>query len=249
MSLRPSARSGARFYCPQPLASGVQLALPERIAHHAVRVLRLKPGDAIVLFNGEGGEYDATLLRNDKRESVAEVGAWHDVERESPLRLTLAQGISAAEKMDYTVQKAVELGAAAIQPLETTKSIVRLDAERAQRRLVHWRQIVVSACEQCGRNHVPAVAPVADLRTWLGMQRDGIRVLLSPRSAQRIADLPRGAGSLILLAGPEGGLAEDEEAAARVAGFQAVCLGPRILRTETAALAAMAVLQSQWGDV
>jgi 16S rRNA (uracil1498-N3)-methyltransferase len=218
------------------------------VAHH-IRVLRLAAGDSLVLFSGEGGEHEATLLRVDKREAVAAVGAWSGRDVESPLAVVLAQGISAAEKMDYTIQKSVELGVAGVQPLQTTKAVVRLDEARALRRLAHWRQIAVSACEQCGRNSIPEVAPVAQLRDWLSGCSEPLRLLLSPRAEMRVGDLPRSAGRIVLLAGPEGGLAPEEERAALVAGFKPVRLGPRILRTETAALAALAALQSHFGDL
>ena len=247
MNTRPAVRNGARFYFSGALASGARVVLGMRIAHH-LRVLRLQAGEPLVLFTGEGGEFDATLARIDKRDAIADIGAWHDVERESPLRLVLAQGISAAEKMDYTLQKAVELGVSAIQPLETANSVVRLDAERAQRRLVHWRQIVISACEQCSRNRVPEVAPLADLRAWLGTAKEGTRLLLSPRAQKRVVDLAPTLDLLVLLAGPEGGFTPQEEAAASAAGFTGLTLGPRILRTETAALAALAAIQAARGD-
>jgi 16S rRNA (uracil1498-N3)-methyltransferase len=248
MSERPAPRNGARFHCPGPLASGARIVLPERVAHH-VRVLRLAAGDSLVLFSGEGGEHEATLLRVDKREAVAEIGAWSGRDVESPLSLVLAQGISAAEKMDYTIQKCVELGVTRIEPLQTTKAVVRLDGERALRRLAHWRQIAVSACEQCGRNTIPEVAPVAQLRDWLATVAEPLRLLLSPRAETRVGDLPRSDGPILLLSGPEGGLAPEEERAALVAGFTPLRLGPRILRTETAALAALAALQSHFGDL
>jgi 16S rRNA (uracil1498-N3)-methyltransferase len=249
MNARPQARNGARFHCPLPLASGQTIALPERVAHHALRVLRLKIGDALVLFAGTGGEFDATLAHIDKRTVRAEVGAWHDIERESPLVVTLAQGLSSADKMDYTLQKAVELGVTAIQPLTAAKSVARLDSERAARRLEHWRQIAVSACEQCGRNRVPEIAPLADLHSWLATTLTNTRLLLTPRGSQRIAELTVTGSNIVLLAGPEGGFTNTEEDAALAAGFVAMRLGPRILRTETAAATAIAALQARWGDL
>jgi 16S rRNA (uracil1498-N3)-methyltransferase len=249
MNTRPRARNGARFHCPLPLTSGQTIELPERVAHHALRVLRLKLGAVLVLFTGAGGEFDATLTHVDKRTVRAEIGAWHDIERESPLAVTLAQGLSSAEKMDYTLQKAVELGVAAIQPLAVAKSVARLDSERAQRRLEHWRQIAISACEQCGRNRVPEIAPLTELNAWLATPLAETRFLLTPRGERRIAELATTDSNIVLLAGPEGGFTDDEEKAALATGFTAMRLGPRTLRTETAAVAAIAALQARWGDL
>jgi 16S rRNA (uracil1498-N3)-methyltransferase len=249
MNTRPRARNGARFHCPLPLTSGQTIALPERVAHHALRVLRLKIGDALVLFTGAGGEFDATLTQLDKRTVRAEIGAWHDIERESPLGVTLAQGLSSADKMDYTLQKAIELGVAAIQPLAAAKSVARLDSERAARRLEHWRQIAISACEQCGRNRVPEIAPLAEVHAWLATPLPDTCVLLTPRGQRRIGELAAMDSNIVLLAGPEGGFTSEEEDAALAAGFAALRLGPRTLRTETAAVAAIAALQARWGDL
>jgi len=172
------------------------------------------------------------------------------VSRESPLAVTLVQAVSSGERMDYTIQKAVELGVAAVQPLLTERSIVRLDGERRARRVAHWQAVAVAACEQCGRNVVPPVLPVVPLPDWLAGQTvaSGVRLLLSPAGRSRLADLERPAAPLHLLAGPEGGWSAGEEALAVDAGFVAVRLGPRVLRTETAALAALAAMQVLWGD-
>jgi 16S rRNA (uracil1498-N3)-methyltransferase len=183
---------------------------------------------------------------------VLNVGAPRAVDRESPLAVTLAQGMSSGERMDYTVQKAIELGAAGIRPLATSRSVVRLDAERAQKRIAHWQAVVIAACEQCGRNSVPQVLPVMNYYDWLahevGEQAGTLRVLLSPSAPTALRDLPRPAGSATLLAGPEGGLSPQEERDAQTAGFTPVRLGPRVLRTETAALAALSAMQTLWGD-
>ena len=235
-----------RFYLPVTLQEGCETDLPETVAHHAVRVLRLLPGDALTLFDGRGGEYAARLLAVDKKRVCVRVGALQATERESGLDLRLAQGISSGDRMDYTVQKAVELGVRAIQPLQCSRAKVRFEEERAAKRLEHWRQVVVSACEQCGRNRLPPVAPVQELMTWLDQGATGI--LLDPGAEQRLRDLPCPQGPVTLLAGPESGLSDAERAAAKRAGFVPVRLGPRVLRTETAAVAALAAMQALWGD-
>jgi len=238
-----------RLYCPIPLSAGAQVDLPESAAHHAVRVLRLKRGDGLTLFNGEGGEFEAHIERIDTRAVGARLGAWRDVECESPLRVTLVQGLATGERMDYAIQKAVELGAAAVQPVTAARSVTRLDAARAEKRTTHWRQIAISACEQCGRNRIPEVLALRDLGDWLVMPSTAaLRLLLAPDAQGTLAGLPRPAGNIEFLVGPEGGLAPEETAAGLRAGFTAVRLGPRILRTETAAVAALGALNTLWGD-
>ena len=226
--------------------------LPSRQAHHVARVLRLAPGDALTLFNGDGAEYDAVVARFAGDAVTVKVGDARNCARESPLEIVLGQALSSGERMDYTVQKAVELGVAAIHPLAAARSVVRLDGERAQKRVAHWQAVAVSACEQSGRNRVPPVAPVTELAAWLARPaaagESALRLLLSPTGATRLRDLPRPAASIVLLAGPEGGFTPEEEAAARHCGFTPVRLGPRVLRTETAAVAALAALQALWGD-
>jgi 16S rRNA (uracil1498-N3)-methyltransferase len=249
---RPAARELTvipRFFCPPPLASGEDFALPPGVAHHAVRVLRLKEGDALLLFDGEGGEYPARLARVDGREVLADVGEHRSVERESPLSVTLVQGLAAAERMEFAIQKSVELGVAAIVPVTTARSVVRIPAERARRRVEHWQQIVVAACEQCGRDRLPAVHAPCDLSEWLRTPSTAAsRLLLSPDAPRSLGQLSRPEGTIELLIGPEGGLTADESAAAIATGFLAVRLGPRILRTETAAPAALAAMNALWGD-
>ena len=249
---RPAARELTvipRFFCPPPLASGEDFALPPGVAHHAVRVLRLKEGDALLLFDGEGGEYPARLARVDGREVLADVGEHRSVERESPLSVTLVQGLAAAERMEFAIQKSVELGVAAIVPVTTARSVVRIPAERARRRVEHWQQIVVAACEQCGRDRLPAVHAPRGLSEWLRTPSTAAsRLLLSPDAPRSLGQLSRPEGTIELLIGPEGGLTADESAAAIATGFLAVRLGPRILRTETAAPAALAAMNALWGD-
>jgi len=245
-------KSPTRLLVPGALQPGRSFALPSQQAHHAVRVLRLAAGDAVTLFNGDGAEYAGIIARAARDRVMVEVTGRAMVDREAPLAVTLAQAISSGDRMDYTLQKAVELGAAAIQPLTSSRSVVKLDAERAERRLAHWRTVVAGACEQSGRNRVPPVAPVAALSDWLAQppaaRGDALAVLLSPRASIGLRDLTRPAAGVILLAGPEGGFAEDEEGIAVRAGYAAVRLGPRVLRTETAAVAALAAMQALWGD-
>jgi 16S rRNA (uracil1498-N3)-methyltransferase len=240
--------STPRFYLAQPLAPGARFSLPPGPARHAARALRLMQGDAITLFNGRGGEYAARIERIHKDEVAVSVTGFADVERESRLRVMLAQGISSGERMDYTLQKAVELGVSAIQPISARRSVVKLAGERADKRVVHWQGVVASACEQCGRNQVPLVATPLTLAHWLGQHRDGRLLFLSPLAEARLADLPAPAVADCLVAGPEGGFEADEIAALHAAGAIPVRLGPRVLRTETAALAALAAMQTLWGD-
>ena len=240
--------SETRLYCDLPLSPGAEIVLPETAARHAVTVLRLQVGDVLDLFNGDGGEYRARIVAVSKRETRVRLIEFHALERESPLEITLALGIAAGERMDYSLQKATELGVSAIQPLATERSVVKLAGERADKRLLHWQHVVIAACEQCGRNRVPAVAPVQKFFAYLAAADRGKRLLmLSPDAQTPLKQVSR-AASVVLLIGAEGGLAPSEYQAAETSGFQPVSLGPRILRTETAPLAALAVLQALWGD-
>lgn len=234
-----------------PLAARRVVDLPEAAARHALRVLRLGPGDAVTLFNGEGGEYPGRIAEAGRTVRV-ELGEWLGIARESPLHITLAQALPAGDRMDWVVQKAVELGAARIVPLHTARSVVRLAGERAARRIEHLRLVAVAACEQCGRNRVPDVLPLLELRQWLSQLApapapEEARLLLSPQAELRLRDVPV-QSRVLLLIGPEGGLTEAEEAAARSAGFAGASIGPRILRTETAGPAALAALAALHGD-
>jgi 16S rRNA (uracil1498-N3)-methyltransferase len=238
-----------RFFCPPPLAAGAEIALPAGAAHHALHVLRLKAGDAVTLFDGAGGEYAGQLAQASPRAIAVRILERRAIERESPLAVTLVQGLAAADRMDYAVQKAVELGAAAIAPVMTARSVARLDAARAARRAEHWRQIAIAACEQSGRNRLPQVHVPRALAAWLRAASTAqLRVLLAPDAAGSLGDLPKPAGAIELLIGPEGGFTAEESAAALAAGFRAVRLGPRILRTETAGAAMLAAMNALWGD-
>ena len=239
-----------RFYFPDLLALGARVNLPKEAAHHASRVLRMAEGDVVSLFNGDGHAYRAKILRLDKQDVVVTIEQRAAVSSESPLQITLLQGISSGERMDFTLQKSVELGIATIQPIQAERSVVKLTAERKEKRLRHWQNIVSAACEQCGRNVVPEVKPAMGLLDWLGAQDAGeaLRIHLSPDAEISLRDLEKPVGPVVLAVGPEGGFSDNEHAALRQCGFVAVQLGPRVLRTETAALAALAALQVCWGD-
>ena len=241
-----------RFFCPLPLSTGVRIDLPGDAARHACRVLRLLEGDALMLFDGSGGEYACCIASVGRDRVLVDVLGWQDAERESPLKISLVQALQTGEKMDFTVQKAVELGVTRIVPVSSRRSVLRLQGERAGRRVSHWQGIVRSACEQCGRNRIPEVGALESLERWLQQSPtdNALRLMLDPRSDALLRDLPRPLpGACIeLLIGSEGGLAPEEEKQAEAAGFRAVRLGPRVLRTETAGLAALSVIQSLWGD-
>ena len=238
-----------RLYLPSEVPAHGVCELPPEQSHHAAHVLRLAAGDAVIAFDGRGNEYAATVQRITRGGVSLVLGEPQPVDRESPLHVTLAQGISSGERMDYTTQKAVELGVAAIQPLATERSVVRLGAERAAKRVAHWQGVVVAACEQSGRNRVPPVLPVMPLTSWLAaLEPSTLRLTLTPGAAQRLAKLKRPAAPTVLLVGPEGGLSPREHADAIASGFVPVRMGPRVLRTETAAVAALAAMQTLWGD-
>lgn len=238
-----------RFFCSQSMKIGRTLELPDEVAHHALRVLRLRVGDTIVLFDGSGGEYRASLQDVGRRASVR-IETFDPVDRESPLEVMLAQSLPAGDKMDWVIQKAVELGVRAILPLITERSVVRLAGERADKRAAHLRGVARSACEQCGRTVCPAVEGIASLSDFLaaGVADGMLRLVLSPGSGSKLASLAPPAQGVALLVGPEGGWSEAEMAAIRACGWRELTLGPRILRSETAGLAGLAALQACWGD-
>jgi 16S rRNA (uracil1498-N3)-methyltransferase len=237
-----------RVYVEEALAPGRPCTIDGTAVNHISRVLRLRDGDALTLFDGRGGEYTARITGFRKNAVQVDVQEHRAIERESALDLTLVQGVSRGERMDWVMQKATELGVRRIVPVLTERTVVRLDDRQGEKKLQHWRAIVIAACEQCGRNRVPEVsAPLGLYETLLTLDAAATRVLLSPSGKLRVRDLPRPV-KVTLLIGPEGGLADNEEYAAVTAGFQQVQLGPRILRTETAALAALAALQHDFGD-
>lgn len=246
--------SNLRFYSAGNLKISATVKLSENAATHATRVLRLNIGDKIELFNGDGFDYSCELLSVKKSEVLAKVLAQFEVKNESPLNITLLQGISSGERMDYTIQKAVELGVTQIQPLSTERSVVKLSPERAQKRLEHWQNVVHAACEQSGRAKIPNVATPMSLTAWLGVNihagssHANLRILLNPIGAIQLSALPKTTQNIQLLIGAEGGLSQAEIDLATTHGFQSIVLGPRILRTETAALTAIATMQTLWGD-
>jgi len=238
-----------RLFVDQPLSAGARAELDRDCAHYLGRVLRLRPGAAITLFNGRGGEYPATLAALSRARASADLGPHDPVERESALAITLIQGISRGQRMDYTIQKAVELGAARIIAWEAARSVVRLNDERRRKRLVHWQAVARSAAMQCGRNRIPPVCEEQSLDAALAGLPAG-RLLLDPEAQTPLSVLVRPQNAEVaLLIGPEGGLSPHEVGLARREGFRALRLGPRVLRTETAGAAALAALQTLWGDL
>ena len=236
-----------RLHCEATLSPGATVELSERAARH-VAALRLRVGDAVILFSGDGHESAAVITGAGKRGVVAAVRERRAVDRESPLEVRLAQGVCAGDRMDLVLQKATELGVAAIQPIVTARSVVRLSSERQERRETHWQNVAIAACEQCGRNRVPRVAPSLSFGEFFAVPAEaGTRVLLAPDGEATVRSLAPRAPVTVLI-GPEGGLAPEERAIAIAAGFVTVRFGPRILRTETAPLAALAALQALYGD-
>lgn len=238
-----------RVYQPVPLRSGQVLALDAQATVHLTKVLRLRAGDALVVFNGEeDGEYAAIVHEIGRRTASIVIGEFVDRSVESPLELVLLQGVSRGERMDYTIQKAVELGANRIVPVLTERTVVNLKGDRQEKRVKHWQAVVNSACEQSGRNQVPQVAPISAFTHAIAEEAEGLKLVLHHRAETNLNTLSAPQGRVSLLIGPEGGLSSQEIAASEAAGFIPLCLGPRVLRTETAALAALSVLQWQWGD-
>lgn len=239
-----------RFFCPQPLVAGTVIDLPEAVAHH-IQVVRLAVGEEVTLFNGEGGQYQARLASVAKRSVTAEVLAHDAREAEPPFAVTLAQALPEASKMDWIIEKAVELGVAGIVPLAAQRCVVRLSAERAEKKLAHWQGIIVSASEQCGRNRLAQLAQLQEFSSWNRQPGAATRLLLTPRAGLSLADWARQQApqALTLMVGPEGGFSETEENAALAAGAIGVAMGPRILRTETAGLTALATLNALWNGM
>jgi 16S rRNA (uracil1498-N3)-methyltransferase len=243
------AMSAIRLFVPVPLKTAEDLWLDGERAHYLSRVLRIRRGDSLVAFDGRGGEYQCRVAEIGRHRVLLIPGDHAANEAESPLKLHLIQGISRGDRMDAVVQKATELGVHRISPVNTEFSVVRLDQERSLKKSEHWQRIAQSACEQCGRNTVPIVDSPTDLSYLLASEHTGIRVVLLPGSERPLTELPAAEGVLSLLIGPEGGFSDPERALALEFGFLARSLGPRILRTETAAIAAIALLQSNLGDL
>ena len=239
-----------RFYCAQALSIGAIIDLPDHVAHH-VQVLRLGIDAHITLFNGEGGEFTATVSQIEKKRVTAEIKTFSPREAELPYAVTLAQALPEASKMDEIVQKAVELGATAIQPLAAQRCVVRLTSERANKKFAHWQGIIIAAAEQSGRNRLPNLAEPANFDDWIAQHDLHKRILLSPRAEQSLSDWARHhpPQALTLLIGPEGGFTEKEETLAGMQGALTLSIGTRILRTETAGMAALAAINAVWGEM
>lgn len=245
-------KGAPRFHVPDgpgAAAVGSEMALPDAPAHHALRVLRLAVGSPVTLFTGSGGEFAATLVRADKRTAWVRLDGFDPVEREGPFAVTLVQAIAANDAMDYVVRKSIELGVAIVQPVVTTRGARFPAGERGDKRLAHWRQIAVAACEQCGRNRIPAVHAVLDVEDWFA-RRAAVApgFILVPGALHPLPAATAPATTLDMLVGPEGGWTAHEIAHAQTAGCLPVRLGPRVLRTETAAAAALAAINALWGD-
>ena len=244
------AMSVPRFYCTPPLRLGATFELPQNAAHHAHRVLRLRVNDPVQVFDGEGNAIDARIGEINGKQVVLHELQTCMAEAASLLRITLAQAMCGSEKMDWVVQKATELGAAEIQPVQTQRSVAKLSSERAEKRTAHWCSVAVAACEQCGRNVLPQIHAPQDFGAWLARMRGApeAKFILLPEGAAALHKLPPPQSGVTLLVGPEGGFSEDEVKMAQLAGFTPIRLGRRVLRTETAAIAGMAALQTLWGD-
>lgn len=239
-----------RLYLPAYLTTNTHLTLTDAAFHHAVRVLRLRSGASVILFNGTGGEFHGVLDNVARHKATVHIQRFIAQEKESSLKVLLAQGISRGDRMDYTLQKAVELGVRAILPLLTKRSVSELKDERLAKRMQHWQRIVIGACEQCGRNRLPLLLEPMTLAEWLIDENfKGLRLVLDPGADQRLKSITPVAQEMTLLIGPEGGLTSDELQLAQAKDFIRVQLGPRILRTETAAVAALSGLQVMWGDL
>jgi 16S rRNA (uracil1498-N3)-methyltransferase len=239
-----------RFYLPLTLVEGEILGLGEQPAHHVMHVLRLRPGAAVRIFDGKGCEHEGMIRGVRRTQVTVEIGKAMASIPEPPFAITLAQGIPRGDRMDLILQKAVELGVTEVQPLWTARSQTRTSGERQEKRLRHWQGVVISASEQCGRATLPGLETPVEYRSWLaGTHRHDCRILLSPEARQSLCTMQPPGDSILLLVGPEGGISAEETTLAAAAGFIPVRLGPRILRTETAALAMLASLQALWGDL
>lgn len=239
-----------RFYCPPPLPSQGSFNLPPDAAHHASRVLRLREGDSVQIFDGEGHECHGVISDLSGKQVILGDIRQVRADRESPLPVLLAQALCSSEKMDWVIQKATELGVTAIQPLATERSVARLSSERAAKRTEHWQQVAISACEQCGRNVLPVIHPPLDIMIWLQQMRasQNSKFILLPQGATSLQSQARPQGTAVLLIGAEGGFSQSESESALLCGFTPVRLGTRVMRTETAAVAGLAALQTLWGD-
>lgn len=239
----------SRIYIDQEITVGNSLTLQDTAGHHVARVLRMKIDQPLILFNGQGGEFSAKIISIHRSKVEVEVNDFFDIERESWINIELIQGLSKGEKMDFTIQKAVELGVNKIVPLITTFSNVKLDQKRFEKKLDHWRKVIISACEQCGRNQIPELTGIKKLDNLISNDQKDLKLILAPDAKKSLADFSDQIKNISLVIGPEGGLSKSEiESLKKERGYTSVQLGPRILRTETAALATIAALQNQFGD-
>jgi len=237
-----------RIFVDQNLQEGSRLVLAEEAGHHVSRVLRLRSGQPLIMFDGRGGEYDAEISRIDKGSVEVQINQYHCVDNESPLNITLIQGISRGQKMDFILQKAVELGADRIVPVMTEHGNVRLDEHRQQKKIEHWRKVIIGACEQCCRNKIPELVAPLSFDEWLAIDCYATKLVLHPEAGVSLSRLSKPKGEVALLVGPEGGFSDNEIKKACDANYQITNIGPRVLRTETAALAAISACQALWGD-
>lgn len=244
-----------RFYCNYPLTIHESILLPNGGSHHAAHVLRLKKNDQVILFNGQGGEFTGQIEQIDKKGVTVQIQQFHNVNRESPVMTELVQAICTNEKMDWIIQKAVQLGVNYIQPIMTSRCVIHLTGERIKKRAEHWQQIIHSACEQCGRNKIPELMPLIPYIDWLSRDHTdrsttpSAKLMLTPAAQLQLSKLQsNNKDFFVLLIGPEGGLTPSEEKLAIATGFIAIHLGQRTLRTESAGLAALASIQALWGD-
>ncbi len=238
-----------RIYTNQILTCEQNIILENTAATHISRVLRLKTGAELTLFNGLGGDYKAVIVSSDKRLVTAKITHHNVHENESPLDITLVQGISRGERMDYTIQKAVELGVTRIVPIKTERCTVKLDEARSKKRISHWQKIIISACEQCGRNQIPPIENITTYENWLAQQHNALNLILDPTADSRVTQLKKPSTAINLTIGPEGGFNDKELTLAQTHQYTGIRLGPRILRTETAAIAALSAFQTLWGDI
>lgn len=238
-----------RVYSPQSIAVADLIQLEPAPSHHLASVLRMTTGQQVILFNGYGGEYRGELVAVKKGRVTVQITAFDGIDRESPLPIHLAIGLSRGERMDWIVQKATELGVAEITPLFTQRCEVKLNADRLAKKTRHWQQITISACEQCQRNKLPIINTASPLPQWLSTCSEDLKLVMHHRAHTGLQNLPQQNGSVGLLIGPEGGLSDQEINDATHQGFQALAMGPRVLRTETAPVAAISILQALWGDL
>ena len=237
-----------RIYQSCSLTPGEKTVLDTDAAHHLLNVLRLKTGEAIAVFNGTGGYYDAKIVEAGRHRIVVEIHEYHPEDCESTLHLTLVQGISRGQKMDMTLQKSVELGVNTIIPIQTQYSSTRLNEEQVKKRMAHWQKILIAACGQCGRNRLPVLQEPVDFREYVSVPQEDLKIILNPYSSAGLTDLGKDVDRVIVMTGPEGGFSEEEIRLSEQFGYYGVSLGPRILRTETAAIAAITTCQVLWGD-